>query len=202
MLELGGNLFYLGSALVGQPVEGARGETYDRTFLGMHYFQYAKGDYDIRYHQKTLWNNEIVYRSYVSMIYPFGNTSNSVPFEKRYFAGGSNSIRGWAVRRLGPGSYYPENDDVNFVYLHSGDIKLEANIEYRFSVSPTLKMALFADAGNIWNNLSNNFQVPGGDWQWDRFYKEFAVAGGLGLQFDFTYFVFRTDLGFPFKIHQ
>lgn len=199
MLELGGNLFYLGSALVGQRVEGDRAETYDRTFLGMHYFQYAKGDYDFRFHQKTFWNNEIVYRAYVGMIYPFGNTSNSVPFEKRYFAGGSNSIRGWAVRRLGPGSYNPENDDVNFVYLHSGDIKLEANIEYRFSVSPTLKMAVFTDAGNIWNHPSNNFQVPGGDWQWNRFYKEFAVAGGLGLRFDFTYFIFRTDLGFPFR---
>ncbi|MFY0672754.1 MAG: BamA/TamA family outer membrane protein [Bacteroidia bacterium] len=199
MLELGGNLFYLGSTLVGQPVLGERAETYDNTFLGMHYFQYAKGDYDFRFHQKTFWNNEIVYRAYFGMIYPFGNTSNSVPFEKRYFAGGSNSIRGWAVRRLGPGSYNPEDDDVNFVYLHSGDIKLEANIEYRFSVSPTLKMALFADAGNIWNHPSNNFQVPGGDWQWDRFYKEFAVAGGLGLRFDFTYFVFRTDLGFPFR---
>jgi outer membrane protein assembly factor BamA len=199
VLELGGNLFYLGSAIAGRPVEDERAETYDKTFLGMHYFQYAKGDYDFRFHQKTFWNNEIVYRVYAGMIYPFGNTSNAVPFEKRYFSGGSNSIRGWAVRRLGPGSYNPENEDVNFVYLHSGDIKLEANIEYRFSVSPTLKMALFADAGNIWNHPSNNFQVPGGDWQWDRFYKEFAVAGGLGLRFDFTYFVFRTDLGFPFR---
>ncbi|MGB0430788.1 MAG: BamA/TamA family outer membrane protein, partial [Bacteroidia bacterium] len=199
MIETAGNLFYLGASLAGKDVEGDLAQTYDKTLLGMHFFQYLKGDYDFRFHQKTFWNNEFVYRAYAGMIYPLGNTANSVPFEKRYFSGGSNSIRGWGVRRLGPGSFSPDDDGSSYIYLHSGDIKLEANIEYRFSVSSTFKMALFADAGNIWNHPSNTFQVEGGDWQWDRFYKEFAVAGGLGIRYDFTYFVFRIDIGMPLR---
>lgn len=199
IIELAGNVFYVGSKIFGTPVQGELSKTYQRTFLDLHFFQFAKGDYDFRFHQKTFWNNEIVYRAYVGMIYPFGNTPNSVPFEKRYYSGGSNSIRGWGVRRLGPGSYKAVSDNQNYIYFHSGDIKLEGNFEYRFSVSNLLKMALFADAGNIWNNPHNTFQVPGGEWQWNRFYKEFAVAGGLGFRFDFTYFVFRSDLGFPLR---
>ena len=199
LIEVAGNLFSIGSALVGQEVQGDLANTYKRTFAGMHFFQYLKGDYDFRYHQKTFWNNEIVYRGFLGMVYPIGNTPTAVPFEKRYFTGGSNSVRGWAVRSLGPGSYRNENDERDYVYFRTGDIKLEANVEYRFTVSQLVKMAVFMDAGNIWNHPSNNFQVEGGDWQWDRFYKEFAVAGGLGTRFDFTYFVFRTDIGIPFR---
>lgn len=199
VFELSGNLFYLASGLFGEAVEGDLANTYKRKLLGTQFFQYIKADYDVRLHRKTFWNNEVVYRAYAGMIYPIGNTPTAVPFEKRYYGGGSNGIRGWGVRTLGPGSYRPEGEEDSYIYFHSGDIKLEGNIEYRFSLSGTLKMAVFADAGNIWNHPSNNFQVEGGDWQWDRFYKEFAVAGGMGLRWDFNYFIFRTDLGLPFR---
>jgi len=199
LLEAAGNLFYLGSQLAGKAVTDDRATTYERTFLGMHFFQYLKGDYDFRYHQKTFWNNELVYRAFVGMIYPIGNTPQAVPIEKRYFAGGSNSVRGWSVRTLGPGSYRVEDESKDYIYFRTGDIKLEANFEYRMPISSLIKVAVFADAGNIWNHPSNNFQVAGGDWQWNRFYKEFAVAGGLGVRFDFNYFVFRTDIGMPFR---
>lgn len=199
MLEVAGSLFYLGSQVAGKEVVDDRATTYERTFLGMHFFQYLKGDYDLRYHINTFWNNQVVYRAFVGMVYPMGNTPNAVPIEKRYFAGGSNSVRGWGVRTLGPGSYRPAEGNEDYIYFRTGDIKIEGNFEYRVPVSSLIKMAVFADAGNIWNHPSNNFQVEGGDWQWDRFYKEFAVAGGLGVRFDFTYFVFRTDIGMPFR---
>lgn len=199
VLELSGNLFYLTSRLLGKKVEGDLANTYENTLLGMHFFQYVKADYDVRWHYQTFWNDELVCRMYTGMIYPIGNTPTAVPFEKRYYGGGSNGIRGWGVRTLGPGSYRPLDADDSYIYFHSGDIKLEANIEYRFSISNVLKMAVFADAGNIWNHPSNNFQVEGGDWQWNRFYKEFAVAGGIGLRWDFNYFIFRTDLGIPMR---
>lgn len=191
-IELAGNLFWLMAPLVGN--ELPNNTTFENELLGIRYFQYVKGDYDFRFHHETTWGNEVVYRLFFGMIWPYGNTPNSVPFEKRYYVGGSNSIRGWRVRSLGPGSFDPGEDE-NFVYFHSGDIKLEMNLEYRFSLSDLMKMALFFDSGNIWNHPSNQFQVEGGAWEWNSFYKQLAVAGGLGLRFDFTYFVFRTDIG-------
>ena len=199
LLETGGSLFSVLGNWIGSEVEGDQANTYKKSVFGMHYFQYVKTDLDVAYHKYTVWNNEIVLRGYAGFIIPFGNTPNAVPFEKRYYAGGSNSVRGWSVRNLGPGSYSPEGEDDDFVYFHSGDIKLEGNFEYRFAMSRLVKMAVFMDFGNIWNHSRNNFQVDGGDWQWNRFYKEFAVAGGLGIRFDFNYFVFRTDIGMPFR---
>ena len=198
MLKSAGALFWVFSQFAGKPVEGDLAATFDRNFLGMQYFQYLKGDYDFRFHQRTFWSNEIVYRIFLGMIYPYGNTATAVPFEKRYYSGGSTSIRGWGIRQLGPGTFRPDADN-DFVFFHSGDIKLEANFEYRFDISGLLKMAVFADAGNIWNHPSNNFQVQGGAWDWNTFYKELAVAGGLGMRFDFTYFIFRTDIGIPMR---
>lgn len=193
VLEVAGNMFYLASKAAGAAADPDG--PFERTFLGMHFFQYAKFDYDIRYHLHTFLDNEVVYRTYVGMVFPFGNTPNSVPFEKRYYTGGANSIRGWPLRQLGPGNYLPKEGETDFVFYHSGNIRLEANVEYRFSLSKLLKMAVFVDAGNVWNSPKTDFLDPKGDWPgWD-FYKGVAVAGGLGFRFDFTYFVFRTDLG-------
>lgn len=196
--EGAGNLYSLVAELFGSDAIGNDAATYKKKLFGMNFFQYYKGDYDIRYHQKTFSNNEMVYRAYLGLIIPYGNTENAVPFEKRYYAGGSNSIRGWNVRQLGPGTYSPPEPG-ELVYLQSGDIKMEFNFEYRFDLSSLLEMAVFADAGNIWNHPKNNFKVEGGEFSFDTFYKQFALAGGVATRFDFNYFIFRLDFAIPMR---
>ena len=110
-----------------------------------------------------------------------------MPFEKAFFAGGPNDIRAWRSRSLGPGSSIREDYFERF-----GDIKIEGNIEYRFDIIRKLKGAVFADAGNVW--LLRTFtERPGGTFHFDSFSNEIAVGGGLGIRFDFTFFIIRMD---------
>jgi hypothetical protein len=160
------------------------------------YFQYLRGDLDFRYYNVIDKQNRFVYRLFIGMGYPYGN-STSLPYEKSYFAGGPNSMRAWVTRSLGPGS-----DTTNVLFLgypdKIGDIKLEANIEYRFKVIWKMEGALFADMGNIWLR-SQNVNKPGGNFAWNRFYKEIAVGAGLGLRFDFSFFLLRIDVGIKLR---
>ena len=116
-----------------------------------------------------------------------------MPFEKKYYAGGANSMRGWRLRSLGPGSY---RDSASFTSYpnNTGDIKLEANLEYRFKLVWVLEGALFADVGNVWDSHKDEDR-PGADFSFNRFYRELAMTGGLGLRLDFKYFIFRVDWG-------
>ena len=125
------------------------------------------------------------------MAYPYGN-SQYVPVDLRYFAGGANSLRGWSARSLGPGSM-PRSASQS-IFDQVGDIKLEMNAEYRMKILGPLQLALFADAGNIWTIRAYQNQ-PQGNFQWNRFYKEIALSSGLGLRWDFDYFVLRFDVG-------
>ena len=120
---------------------------------------------------------------------PFANAS-VVPFEKRYFSGGANSVRGWSVRNLGPGTF---SGDGNFLN-QSGDIKLDFNIEYRTKLFWKLRGAVFVDAGNIWTIRDYDDQ-SGGLFKIDTFYKQIAVAYGLGLRLDLDFFILRFDGG-------
>ena len=120
---------------------------------------------------------------------PYGNAS-VVPFEKRYFSGGANSVRGWSVRDLGPGSFPGDNNFLN----QSGDIKLDASIEYRTRLFWKFRGAVFIDAGNIWT-LREYEEQPGGKFEFDKFYKQIAVAYGVGLRLDLDFFVLRFDGG-------
>ena len=120
--------------------------------------------------------------------YAWGN-STVMPFEKSFYAGGANSIRGWKIYTLGPGS----SIDTSKIKLDkTGDIDLEGSAEYRFPIYKVLKGALFVDAGNIWLN-KKNVAMPGGEFALNRFYKEIAVAAGFGFRFDFSFFVIRID---------
>ena len=120
-----------------------------------------------------------------------------LPFEKKYFTGGANGIRAWQVRSLGPGSY-PYKTLSGIYPNQSSDIKLEANLEYRFKLFWRMEGALFVDAGNIWAiNYKDNRE--GAVFKFDRFYKQIAVGTGTGLRFDFTYFLFRLDLGMKLR---
>ena len=116
-----------------------------------------------------------------------------LPFEKRYFAGGANSVRGWSVRSLGPGKFKERDGRINFIN-QTGDMKLDLNAEYRTHLFWKLGGALFVDAGNIWT-LRDYKDQPGGQFRIDQFWQQLAVGYGLGFRFNFDYFVLRFDLG-------
>lgn len=153
--------------------------------------QYFRGDIDLRYYSILNEHNSIVYRIFAGAGVPYGN-SNALPFEKKYFSGGSNSIRAWQVRNLGPGSYIEEN--ATTYPNKTADIKLEANIEYRFKLFWLLEGAFFVDAGNIWA-INSSDEREGALFTGKTFYREIAVGTGFGTRFDFSFFVFRLDLG-------
>ncbi len=152
--------------------------------------QYLKGDFEYRYGHMINKSSSVVGRAFFGIGIPFGNF-DVLPFEKKYFTGGANGIRAWQVRSLGPGSYKAPAD----AYPNqSSDIKLEANIEYRFKMFWRMEGAFFMDAGNIWAiNYKDNRE--GSVFKVNEFYKQIAVGTGFGVRFDFTYFLFRLDLG-------
>ncbi|MDD2799699.1 MAG: BamA/TamA family outer membrane protein [Bacteroidales bacterium] len=162
-------------------------------FLGISYSQYAKAEIDFAKAHVIDESNSLAWHANVGVACPYGN-SQILPFEKRYFAGGANSVRGWSVRSLGPGIYKQTGTSSDFVN-HSGDIKLDLSVELRSKLFWVLESAFFVDAGNIWTIRDYNIQ-EGGLFRFDQFYKEIALAYGLGVRFNFNFFVFRVDLGF------
>ncbi len=159
--------------------------------LGTEFAQYIRADIDLRYYRMLYGDNSVVYRFFAGAGLPYGN-STALPFEKKYFAGGANSIRAWQVRSLGPGSFH-EPADRSFPN-RTADIKLEANIEYRFELFWLIEGALFLDAGNIWA-IDDNDRREGAMFRFDSFYKDIAVGTGVGFRLDFSFFVFRLDIG-------
>lgn len=183
--EQSGNLLSGMYKIVGSPNEDGNYEIMKNEFA-----QYLKGDIDLRYYQIIDDKTSFVYRIFMGVAYPYGN-SVAIPFEKQYFTGGANGIRAWPVRNLGPGTYR----ETRSVYPNAtADIKLEANFEYRFRLFWILEGALFADAGNIWS-ISKDDKREGTVFAWNSFYKQIAVGTGVGLRMDFSFFVFRIDLG-------
>jgi hypothetical protein len=189
-IEFAGNLLSSFNKLTGKPK--AEGGYYE--LFGTRYAQYIKTDLDFRYYQVFGKTRMLVYRGFAGIGIPYRN-SEALPFIKKYFSGGANSIRAWQVRSVGPGSY---NDTTSIPNL-LGDIKIEGNIEYRFDMFWILKGAFFIDAGNIWALNKKTFSGEGAEFDFGNFYKELAVGTGLGTRFDFTYFLFRIDFGI--KLH-
>lgn len=164
------------------------------TIWNIPFAQYARTDIDFRYYFALSEEQTLVYRNLFGIGIPYSN-SLVLPFEKGFYAGGSNDMRGWNYRSLGPGSF----DDTTGIYFEKmGDLILEANLEYRFPIYSWFKGAIFTDIGNIWLlNLSENYL--GGKFEATRFLSELAVDAGLGLRFDFSFFVFRIDAAAPLK---
>ena len=160
-------------------------------FFDTNFAQFVKGEIDYSGLCKLNEGDAFAYHLGLAVAYPYGN-SRYVPVDLRYFAGGANSLRGWTARSLGPGSM-PRSASRS-IFDQVGDIKLEMNAEYRMKVLGPLQLALFADAGNIWTIHPYENQ-PQGDFQWNRFYKEIALSSGLGIRWDFDYFVLRFDVG-------
>src|SRR5690554_5223484 len=151
-----------------------------KTVLGVAFSQYAKMEHDFRYYLKLDEKSQIAARFIGGLAYPYGN-SEHMPFSKQFFVGGSNSIRAFRARTLGPGSYDPRTEErSSYFHDQAGDIKLEANVEYRANIVSFLNVGLFVDAGNVW--LFNEEESrPGGKISKD-FLSEIAVGAGIGLR--------------------
>lgn len=169
-------------------------ETQYYQLFNTRFAQYVKTDFEISHGQQLDDYNSIVTRAFIGVGIPFGNF-DILPFEKKYFTGGANGIRAWQVRALGPGSYKtPEGSYPN----QSSDIKLEANIEYRFKLTNFLEGALFLDAGNIWA-INKKDNREGALFKFNRFYKQIAFGTGTGVRFDLNYFILRIDGGMKLR---
>ena len=184
--ECSGNILYGINSLFG----GRTNEDGQYTLLKIAYAQYVKGDFDFAARVNMDTRNSLVFHFGLGVAYPYGN-SRILPFEKRYFAGGANGMRGWTVRTLGPGSYKPEGKSIDFIN-QSGDVKLDMNVEYRSHLFWKIHSAVFVDAGNIWT-LREYDEQPGGQFKITSFYKELALSYGIGVRVDFDLFVFRLD---------
>ena len=185
-MECSGNLLYLATNAIHAP-KNSDGQY---TFLNIAYAQYVKGDLDLTTRVKIDNRNSVVMHLGLGVAYPYGN-SRILPFEKRYFAGGANGMRGWTVRTLGPGRYRSRGANIDFIN-QSGDVKLDLNVEYRSHLFWRLHSAVFVDAGNIWT-LREYKEQPGGQFAVGSFYKELAFSYGLGIRLELDMFVFRLD---------
>ncbi|HMO60695.1 MAG TPA: BamA/TamA family outer membrane protein [Ferruginibacter sp.] len=155
----------------------------------------------------TLQKSEIAFRSFLGVGTPIGKKDTTLPFFKQYFAGGANSMRGWPIRGIGPGSRQPAPFGSRFLSDRTGDVYFEMNAEYRYHIMQLipntliLKGAFFVDAGNVWNMRNTN---PNGGFDSSQFsirnlYKQLGVNLGTGFRLDFNYVVLRVDFGFRFK---
>ncbi len=202
---LGANLDIAGNLL--QALSGGR-----ERVLGLEYAQYVKLDADLRYYWKLGGNQTLIGRLYSGWGIPVGN-SNTLPFTKQFFSGGPYSVRAFPIRALGPGTFRSTDEGNGSFFDQSGNLQLEANVEYRFPIWSYLKGALFADAGNVWltytpeidadesqesrdfnQRLSENGRF-GSDWA-----GELGVGVGLGLRVDIQSFVIRLDLASPWRV--
>lgn len=175
---------------------GKENEEGNKSFLGMEYAQYAKADIDFRYHFKVGNDQVIATRLFGGYGLPYGN-SDVMPYVKQYYSGGPYSVRAFRIRSLGPGTYVDEDGTGNDYFDRTGNIRLEANIEYRFPIVSFFKGAVFADAGNIWNSKGNEV-YDYKDKFTSNFINELGMGAGIGLRVDVQGFVIRFDLAAPF----
>jgi outer membrane protein insertion porin family len=192
--DLSGNSLYLLHRL-----SGNYSPTDERpyTLFGSPFSQYLRGDIDIRYYMRVGRQARYITRLIAGIGIPYGNSS-TLPYVKRFFIGGTNSIRAFGARTLGPGSFIPEDTQSAYFVDRTGDIRIEINAEYRFPLVSILKGALFIDAGNIWL-LRDSKEMPGAQFLADTFLDEIAVGAGFGIRLDASFFVLRFDVAFPMR---
>jgi outer membrane protein assembly factor BamA len=163
-----------------------------KTLFQQPYSEYLKGDFDISASHAFDENNTLATHLAVGIAWPYGN-SGVLPFEKRYFGGGANSVRGWSTRTLGPGTY--SRDSMRSDFGHKvGDVKIDLSLEFRRKLTGIFELAAFVDAGNIWT-VRDYMEQPGGMFRWNGFYRELAVAYGLGLRLNLDFLLIRVDGG-------
>jgi outer membrane protein insertion porin family len=174
---------------------GKNETTKTRQLFGSDFAQYLKSEVDFRFYRKVGLNSVLANRIIVGVGFPYGN-SQELPFIKQFFVGGTNSIRAFRSRSLGPGTYKVPDTTI-FLPDQSGDIKLELNTEFRAKLYTIFHGAVFVDAGNVWLYRENPLK-PGGKFSGD-FLSELAVGTGVGLRLDLNFFVLRLDVAFPLR---
>lgn len=187
-VETAGNLLY-GMSKLFKARQGADGQY---SLFNIAYSQYAKIDLDYAKSFLIDERNSVALHAAFGLAIPYGNSS-IIPYEKRYFSGGANSVRGWSVRELGPGSYVGKDGQVDFIN-QTGNMKLDLSLEFRTYLFWKFHAAVFVDAGNVWNTKDYAAQ-PGGQFKINKFFRQIAVAYGAGLRFNFDYFILRFDGG-------
>jgi predicted Zn-dependent protease len=189
-LEAAGNLLYLLSNVFNQ----AKNSNGQYEVFNIPYSQYVRADFDFVRYFYINEKSSFVARFFSGYGYYYGN-ANSLPYEKSFFAGGANNNRAWQLRELGPGASSPQSE---LRFDRAGDIAIGGNIEYRFPISGIFEGATFIDAGNIWTiNEQKGFE--NGQFEFNDFYKEFAIGGGLGLRLNIQFLIIRLDLAM--KLH-
>ncbi|MFW6348707.1 MAG: BamA/TamA family outer membrane protein, partial [Cyclonatronaceae bacterium] len=193
--EVGGNLPYLlENTLIDRP-DSLRSTipSFSSSGQELAYSQFVKASFDYRSYRPIGPNSVLAWRGFAGMAQTYG-LSRSIPITRRFFAGGSNDIRGWDPLTLGPGRNDQDRNPIN-----GGDIKLAAYLEYRNTFSRNFLstdwiFAIFTDAGNVWNGPRN--EISEGRFAFDQFYKEIAVGSGIGLRLDWEFVVLRLDLAY------
>jgi outer membrane protein assembly factor BamA len=188
-LETAGNLLYAINSLATH-----RSDVSDNPYkvFGIRYSQYVKGEIDYGFTHTFDLRNSLAFHAGFGIAYPYGNSA-ILPFEKRFYGGGANGVRGWDVRTLGPGSYNSAHSVSSFIN-QCGDINLILSAEYRAKLFWFIEGALFVDAGNIWT-IHNYESQPGGMFHFNSFWKQIAMAYGAGIRLNFNYFLIRFDMG-------
>jgi len=190
--ETSGNAFSLVKSIGGDKASSDN----PARVIGSIYSQYSKLSMDTRGYFNFTNTNKIALRIFAGIGKPYGNSS-TLPYIKQFFSGGPNSIRAFHINTVGPGSYLQNNNNRGFLQL-GGDIKLEANAEYRFSIIRFLKGAVFVDAGNVWLLKSNPANVVS-PFSFSKVMDELAVGAGVGLRVDVSFFILRFDLATPLR---
>jgi len=189
-LETSGNLLSLFNNTKIMTENGGRHEVF-----GVPYAQYLRGSFDIRQHIDVGKGSWLVFREFIGIGFPYGN-STDLPFERSFYAGGANGLRGWLYRGVGPGSYNPPPGYDDFERI--GDIQLEVNAELRFPIYNIFNGAIFADAGNVWTYFPN-YYIPDCEFRFDNFYKQIAFDAGFGLRLDVSFLILRVDLAYALR---
>ena len=165
-----------------------------KRLLGNPFAQFIKGTAEVRYNYDLGNKQKLVGRMMAGAIYSYGNARTS-PYNEQFYIGGANSIRAFTIRSIGPGRFYQNSENNRYAYIdRTGDIKFEANIEYRFPILGDLHGATFLDSGNIWL-LRDDPERAGGRLKWGNFLKDLALGTGFGLRYDMDFIVIRFDVG-------
>ncbi|MEO5570451.1 MAG: BamA/TamA family outer membrane protein [Bacteroidia bacterium] len=192
--ELSGNALSLATKVFSG--ETASPENPQRV-AGSVYSQFARLTVDARNYINFPKKNRIAVRLYTGIGKAYGNSS-ILPYVRQFFSGGPNSIRAFQINSLGPGTFLQTSDNTTAYLEYGGDVKVEANAEYRCNLISIIKGAVFIDAGNVWL-LKANPAIDSQPFAFSGFYKEIAVGTGLGLRIDASFFVLRFDLAFPLR---
>ena len=161
--------------------------------FGVRYAQYLRGSFDIRQHIDLGHESWLVFREFIGLGLPYGN-SRDLPFERSFYGGGSNGLRGWLYRTVGPGGYVPNDESME----KTGDLQLEVNAEYRFPIYNIFNGAVFVDAGNVWAYYPNE-SMPNAEFRFNSFYKQLALDAGIGVRMDLSFLIIRLDLAYAMR---